>query len=673
MNFRKIITVYRKEVLDLMRDRRTIITSFVVPIILYPLIMIGFSSMMSRQETKLDNKPVDIIVSNLSQQLEADLLETALLEVDKANILPEAEDNLAELKAGNIHAIVTIKDTVDARGFKNFKVLIQYNRTDDLSEQAYNRLRNTLSEIENDLIGNRLAAINIDAGILEVIDLESENIAPPERMLGFGLGRFLPYLLITMILSSGAAIASDLIAGEKERGTLETILVSAASRLELVTGKYLTVITFSFITVILNLLSMFISLKHIMGQSGMELTGIQLPWTSFALILISLIPLISLFAALLVSISTYSRNNKEAQSYFMPLMFGGMMLAMISMLPGFDLTYGFAVIPVVNFSLLFKNIMMGDFLWGHFITVFLSTFVLDVVAIYISFKLFNSESILFRTAEEKSMKFWGKHKTNVFSTQIVMLFYVVALLLLFYVGSSWQAANINQGLLKTQLILIFLPAMFMIRMAKLKPKEGLNYRGTKPANFALAALMAIPAIVVAAILGQLINTLFPISESYLEAMGKVISGDGNSIWMTLFIVAVLPGICEETMFRGYIINGFRKYGFWAAAIASGVLFGIFHLDMFRLLPASLLGIYLGYMLLKTNSIYLTMFAHFLNNGIAILLANYGDKLPFMNIISDGENFRYWMIIPALGLFILFIRIFDKSNKYGSEIPEIYEG
>lgn len=672
MNLRKVITVYRKEVLDLMRDRRTIITSFVLPLILYPLLMIGFSSMMSRQETKLDNKTVNIIISNQSYQLEAEMLETSLQEIDKATFLPQAEDNLAELTAGTIHAVVTIRDSVDANGLVNFKVLLQYNQTAELSEQAYNRLRIRLSEIEDDLVGQRLAAIDIDVGILKVIDLEQVNIAPPERMLGFGLGRFLPYLLITMILSSGAAIASDLIAGEKERGTLETILVSAASRLELVTGKYLTVITFSFLTVILNLLSMFISLKHIMGQSGMEFTGIQLPWTNFALILISLIPLISLFAALLVSISTYSRNNKEAQSYFMPLMFGGMMLAMISMLPGFDLTYGFAVIPIVNFALLFKNIMMGDFLWGHFVTVFMSTFVLDVVAIYISFKLFNSESILFRTAEEKSMKFWGKNKTNVFSTQVVMLFYVVALLLLYYVGSSWQSASINMGLLKTQVILILLPAIFMIRMAKLKPKEGLNYRGTKPVNFALAAIMAIPAIVVAAILGQLINTLFPISESYLEAMGKVLSGDGNSIWLTIFIVAVLPGICEETMFRGYIINGFRKYGFWAAAITSGVLFGVFHMDMFRLLPASLLGIYLGYMLLKTNSIYLTMFAHFLNNGIAILLANYGDKLPFMNVISDGENFRYWVIIPALALFVVIIRFFAKSNEYGNEIPEIYE-
>ena len=218
-----------------------------------------------------------------------------------------------------------------------------------------------LLKLESILVGERLSAIKIDAEILNAIEIKDNNVAPPEQMLGFIVGRILPYLLIVLTLSGGAVVASDLVAGEKERGTLETILVSAARRIELVIGKYLTIITISTITVFLNLFSMFFSFKHLISQSGVDTSGIQLPLSNFALILAAMLPLVTLLAAVLLSISTYARNIKEAQSYQMPIIFGGMMLAMISMLPGFELTVGFSLIPIINFALLFKNIMMGSF------------------------------------------------------------------------------------------------------------------------------------------------------------------------------------------------------------------------------------------------------------------------------------------------------------------------
>jgi sodium transport system permease protein len=673
MNLKKIFTIYRKEMLDLLRDKRTVITSVVIPLILYPLIMIGFSSMMIRQETKLGQQDIDIFIhDNIRNQISHRIIDS-LAAMEYMNVIYDITQPEEFIQDDLLHAAVVLDDSISTSGFEIFKITITFNEAKELSKLAYNRIRMKLLDLESDLVGDRLSAIQIDEEILNAIEIKGDNVAPPEQMLGFIVGRILPYLLIVLTLSGGAVVASDLVAGEKERGTLETILVSAASRTELVVGKYLTIITISTITVFLNLFSMFFSFKHLISQSGVDTSGIQLPLSNFALILVGMLPLVTLLAAILLSISTYARNIKEAQSYQMPIIFGGMMLAMISMLPGFELTLGFSLIPIVNFALLFKNIMMGNFNALHFSVVIGSTLILDILAISLSIYLFNKESILFRTAEEKNLKFWGKEKGNIFSSQFVIIFFIAMLLLLFYLGGSWQSKDMMSGLLKTQIFLILLPVLLVLRISKNNISKVLRFNKTKPENYLLVLLMAIPALFAAVGIGNLINLVFPVSETYLKSMQDLVSVDQKSIWTAILIVGLLPGICEEVMFRGYIINGFTRNGFWKAIVISGILFGLFHLDPFRLLPAAVLGIYLGYLTLKTNSIFPAMLAHFVNNSMAILISNYPDKIPVLNKLLSGDEIPLWFSLISFLIVIFLLRIFHKMNlaeKFSSE-PELF--
>jgi len=662
MNFRKILTIYKKEMLDLLRDKRTVITSIVIPLVLYPLIMIGFSSLMIRQETKLEKQTVDIFIQdNISNEISTEIIKSLSM-IEFVNIMTEANNIEDLIQKDVLHAAVTINDSISSSGFEIYNITITYNEAKEMSSMAYGRLVRKLNLLESELVGDRLSAIEIDEEILNAIEVKDDNVAPPEQMLGFIVGKILPYLLIVLTLSGGAVVASDLVAGEKERGTLETILVSAAKRIELVIGKYLTIITISTITVFLNLFSMFFSFKHLISQSWVDTTNIQLPLSNFGLILIAMLPLVTLLSAILLSISTYARNIKEAQSYQMPIIFAGMMLAMISMLPGFELTFGFALIPIINFALLFKNIMMGNFNLTLFLTVIGSTIILDILAIYVSIHLFNKESVLFRTAEERSLKFWGNEKKNVLSTQFIILFYLVILMLLFYIGGSWQSKDMMTGLFKTQIFIILLPVILILRISKNDIPRILRFNKTKPVNYLMVLLMALPALIFAIGLGNLISMIFPVSESYIQAMQDLVKTDEKSIWTALLIVGLLPGICEEVLFRGYIINGFTKNGFWKAIIISGVLFGIFHLDPFRLLQASILGIYLGYITLRTNSIYPAMLAHFANNSLAVLLSNYADKIPIINQIFKGENIPLWISFAALLILLLLLKIFHSSNQ-----------
>jgi sodium transport system permease protein len=658
MNLNKVFTIYRKEMLDLLRDRRTVITSFVLPVILYPLLMIGFSSMMSRQELKLEKQDMVVYIDNQVMDESSFLIEQELGKLETFQIMEPInnfrKDNFQPLIEDNsIQAVIQISDSISASGYQVFLIKACYNGSDDKSTLAFEKIEYALKKVELDLVGERLQRIEIDREILNAVDIKKENIAPPEKMVGFALGKFLPYLLIILTISGASVIASDLVAGEKERGTLETILVSAARRNELVVGKYLTIITISMLTVLLNLFSMYISFTHILSQAGAVVENIQLPLGNFALILVLMLPLITFFSAILLSISTYSRNIKEAQSYQTPLIFGSIMLSMVSFLPGFELNLGFALIPIVNFSLLIRDIMLSNYNIHYLLIIIGYTILLDIVVIGISIKLFNSESVLFRTAEEKSLKFWGKGKKDVLSSQFVMLVFFVLILGLYYFGGSWQGKEIMSGLVKTQLIIILLPVLLILKVSKTNIKSTLRLNKTNPVNFLLVLIAAIPALTVVAVLGQMINLVFPISQSYLEGMNNLLNSSNYGFLYSIFVIGVLAGICEETLFRGYIINGFKKLGFWKAIAISGLLFGIFHLDPFRLVPATLLGMWMGYLVLRTNSIFIPMFAHFVNNSLTIIMTTYGDKIPILKTLATADVIPYWYIIPA-GLIVYLV-------------------
>jgi sodium transport system permease protein len=566
------------------------------------------------------------------------------------------------LEENSIQAVIEISDSTSTEGLKEYIVTVSYNKSDDKSGLTYEKIYRVMQEVEKKIVASRLTKIRVNPEILNAVNVIEDNVAPPEKMIGFALGKFLPYLLIILTVSGASVIASDLVAGEKERGTLETILVSAAKRNELVVGKYLTIISISIITVLCNLFSMYFSVSHIIGQAAEELTRIQLPLANFALILLLMLPLITFFSAILLSISTYSRNVKEAQSYQMPLIFGSIMLSMVSFLPGFELNLGFALVPIVNFALMIRDIMLSNFNWGYFTLIIGYTILLDIILIGISIKLFNTETVLFRTEAETSLKFWGKGKKDVFSTQFVMMVYLILLLALYYLGTKWQTTNIMNGLIKTQLILIFLPVILILRTSGTDIVETLRMHKTNPVNFLLALIAVIPALITVGIVSQLINYFFPISESYLEGMKNILTAQPGGIWFSIFVIGVLPGICEETLFRGYIIRGFEKQGITRAIIISGLLFGIYHLDPFRLIPASLLGMWLGFLLLKTNSIFVPIFAHFVNNSLAVMLNTYEGKIPVLGKLLGQESIPLWYLIPAtIMLYLIFLSI-NKVNQ-----------
>ncbi|MGB4261706.1 MAG: ABC transporter permease subunit, partial [Candidatus Cloacimonas acidaminovorans] len=255
MNFKHSLVIYRKELMEVLRDKRTIFTTFILPIILYPLIIVGFNSIMIRQTKSLEERGATVAVqdsvnNNISRQLIQDLTK-----IKNYTIIPYSETTSRLYEDKDIQCIITIRDSLGSDGTQFFKVYIQYDKSKEQSRMVFNKLSEQLSKTEKELQKELLQSFGISPDFLNLIDIRERDTSSAQKKMGMLLGMFLPYIVIMMLFAGASIVAADLVAGEKERKTLETLLVSSVGRLEIVCGKYLTIITLAMLNMIINLFS----------------------------------------------------------------------------------------------------------------------------------------------------------------------------------------------------------------------------------------------------------------------------------------------------------------------------------------------------------------------------------------------------------------------------------
>lgn len=398
MNLKKVKTIYLKEMLDTLRDRRTLISMILVPILLFPVLMFGMSSLVIVFVKKAEEKPARVAIlgkenaPDLSSQLSQDGKFMIVEESDFENAIQDKRIEAALAFSEDFEKRIEREDSAQATIF--------YDKVEIRSDMAMEKLTGQLRDYEDSVVSLRLKKRDIERSLLRPVDIKRENVAPKEKMGGFMLSMFLPYIIIILALTGAMYPAIDLTAGEKERGTLETILVSPVSRGELATGKFLCVMTASVVTAALATLSMSItagmSLAQMSSFTGEE-AQLSIRFTSILIILILFLPVSALFSSVLLSLSLFAKSYKEAQSYITPLMLVIIMPAMISFMPGVELNWVLALVPVVNVSLALKEVLLGTYNFGYIGLIFLSTLVYASFSIFITRKLFEKEEVLFRT------------------------------------------------------------------------------------------------------------------------------------------------------------------------------------------------------------------------------------------------------------------------------------
>lgn len=393
--------VYRKELLDALRDRRTLISMIVIPILLFPVITVGFGYIAAKLMRKARQEGSAIMLRGAEY---APTLAEKLRQTEGLNIIPPSEDYVQQINDKKVRAAVEFppgfETQLEANTGEPPTLKIFFYQGELRSRIAVQSIRQVINDYRDQLIEQRLTRAGLSPELLTPFQPEEENVASEEKVSGNILGALLPYFIIILCLNGAVYPAMDLTAGEKERGTIETILASPVGRAELVLGKFLLVFTASVITAVLALSSFAVTLTVSSGFLQ-RMTGRDLHFAisvkSVAAVFIMILPLAVLFSAALMAISLLAKTYKEAQSYVQPMVVVVILPAIASMLPGVELNPKLALVPILNVSLVSKEIFTGNYPWGLIAMIFGSSCIYAAAALFVAVRQFHREEVLFRT------------------------------------------------------------------------------------------------------------------------------------------------------------------------------------------------------------------------------------------------------------------------------------
>jgi sodium transport system permease protein len=404
MSWRNVGIVFRKELTEALRDRRTLISTIVVPLFLFPVLSVGFGALAVELVGKAKEEVPKVVI--LGGEDSPQVLE-GIRKLAKIEVVPGKADWKSEIVEREVRAAVEIPSgfQADVQLQKAATVRIYNFEGDIKSEFATEKIETQLKDYRDSVVKDRLALKSLPVSVLTPFEVKKQNVAPPEKVSGAAFGGIIGYMVILLCMTGAMYPAMDLTAGEKERGTMETILSSPISRTHLVLGKFFLVLTAALGTAALSVLSMGVSFsalsKYVGSVGGGRAATAELllklgPKTVASLFLMAL-PVAVLFSAALMTIALFAKTYKEAQSYLTPMTIVVVIPAVASMLPGVELTPKLALIPVLNVSLLCKELVTGTYHWNYIAIIFSSTCVYAAAALFLAVKMFQREGVLFRS------------------------------------------------------------------------------------------------------------------------------------------------------------------------------------------------------------------------------------------------------------------------------------
>jgi sodium transport system permease protein len=397
MNWKNIKLIFIKELVGTVRDKRTIIAMIIIPLIFYPLLFmgIGYFNQMGNEKSEEAISKIIIIGAEFSPPLVKYFQNNPKIE-----ILSIQNNPLLKLEKGEVQLILIIpsdfKDRIEEG--ESCLLILRYDATETKSRIAQKRINQAIAEYEKEIISQRLSIMHLKEEFIRPLILQTENVASPQKVTGSLLGVLLPYLIVMLIFVGAMHTAVDITAGEKERGTITTLLVSQINRVEIVLGKCFAVMLISFISMILGLIGLtlaFLSGTSIMG--GIEGVEFGISFSTIFLLFLVLLPLVGLASAVLIMVGIFARNIKEASSYITPIYMLTVFLGVISISQGIELSGKMFLVPVLNSSFVFKELLMGKIYWSHIITTFSANMVIATLALLGATRLFTKEEVLFRS------------------------------------------------------------------------------------------------------------------------------------------------------------------------------------------------------------------------------------------------------------------------------------
>lgn len=393
---KEIFTVCKKELLDNIRDRRTLATAILMPIILMPIILIGSFKLQEYQITQAEEK---VAVVALSSQTASPTLTEYLMAQDKIELV-ETDDFASDIESGAVSIYIEVPDgfqsSLDAEVPTTLVVKHKSSKVD--SSTALAKVMGVLQTFNQVEAANRLTEKGVDPQIMTSVTPQPEDIATAEERGGFFVGFLLPMFIVIFAIVGGMYVAIDVSAGEKERKTLEALLLVPISRFKIVMGKYLAVTVMAVLTIVLSLASLYASFRFYTPSLGME-GEIVINLTPGAIgVMLGIGAILAvMFSGLLLSVAIFAKSYKEAQNYISPFyLLAVLPVGIANSLPSFQPSLVMFLVPGMNAVFVMKEVLLGIYNWPHVAVTFISLLVFAVAGIFVAGRIYSKEGILFR-------------------------------------------------------------------------------------------------------------------------------------------------------------------------------------------------------------------------------------------------------------------------------------
>ena len=690
MNRATIGLLVRHEMRMLLRDRRTVVLSILLPLTVLPLILLGAKFMnewrreqldettyryavtgayadsvraligrgdlLAAEETEEGRQPASFIEveaarpdSSLSAGdldfyletltgAEADSLDLLRVEADTSEVAGEGEGAEAD-RADEERADVTVAD----ERYPGVPVVTVYFRANrDESRTGSGRLVDLLVDARKQDRADALRIRGFAGDPEESIKLSRVDVASPEQAAGFYFGRILPLFLVFLTLTGASVAAMDSVAGEKERGSLETLLTTSVSRFEIIAAKQLTILSVALFITLAQAGNLFVYLALGFIEFSAELEIDVSPGA--VLVLLALyVPVAVVISSLLLLVSAYAKTYRETQLYLLPVFLGLMILTAAGLLPGVSLRSLIALVPVANVSVAVREIMVGH----YDIPMLLVTCAAMLAAAFLLLRLSSRMLAMERLITAQDTDEADLEGGAALFPKRVLLWFVGMWAIIVIAPSNVDALTRLEGQWAFNMFVIFFAgSLLMIRVHRLDWRKALAIRPVRPQIW-LAVLLLVPSTLMTGMFVVELSSVFlPFPEEMLEKFASQLLPDDFPVWKIMLMLALTPGVVEEMAFRGLLLHGLhRRLRPLALILVVGLIFGLFHQALFRIIPTAYLGMVLTTVAVLSGSIFPCILLHAGNNAFAFLLYRYG---------VDIENWPPELLFLSVPVFLFSI-------------------
>ena len=718
-----------KELRETLRDRRTIITLVLMPLLVYPILSLIFRTfLLSNAQALGDGKPVRFSIVCYSENGEEELtrilnvavgtisqLEARRPDIDQsasktAALIPQTPEiarfqdhgwkfleesdraSLVELvEAGEADVGLTLVAGSSSR--EPMATVQLYARTDNRSLDAARYLRTRFEELDAFVNEQRLKRAGLPSQPMVALeqDVLSQSPDAPRNAAGrsFSLASLVPLVLVLMTITGAVYPAIDLTAGERERGTLEMLMAAPIPRTGILMSKFIAVMTVAVMTAMLNLVGMAATFWTFQLDQFLPGDG-AFTVVTIVKILALLILFAAFFSALLLAVTSYAKSFKEAQAYLVPIILLSLGPGLMAMFPGLKLSGVLAITPMMNILLLARDVIEQTVVPSAAVIAIGSTFLYAAVAIWVAARTFGSSAMLYANQGSFTELFQRPDEASEVIQPAAAILCMLFLIPINFVMIGFLSRIPTETASDLTIRFTLMGAFTMLAFVGIPWLVALHQRADLSEVFGLKLPRPL-FLLLALVLGL---TLWPLVAGLIEFYGRLGGEEAHAVWhkrlvaetaelvgkirkvspVTIAVfLSIVPAFCEEFFFRGMLMRSLLKgRDAWFAIVFSAVVFGLFHvlsnsvIALDRLLPTTLVGLVLGYLAWKSDSILPGVLLHSLHNAAVVFLGYYEPQLQsFSWFPGESESLPWtWLVAAACCVLITLCLLIRSKVESG---------